>query len=80
MPFDIDVHAIPARYDANAEMIEDAHEHHDIRFVLGARTDDELQVSDESHDLAWCTPDEIRERTDEASILRMLHKALELID
>src|SRR4051794_30894964 len=59
MPFDIDVHAIPARYDAAGQMTEDAHEHHDIRFLLVARTDDELQVSDESHDLAWCTPDEI---------------------
>src|SRR5436190_19477376 len=76
MPFDIDVHDIPARYDASRQMIEDAHEHHDIRYLLVARTDDELHVSDESHDLAWCTPDQIRERTDEASILRMLHKAL----
>src|SRR3954447_8817232 len=79
MPFDIDVHDIPARYDDNGEMIEDAHEHHDIRYLLVARTDDELQVSDESHDLAWCTPDEIRERTDEESVLRMLYKALALL-
>jgi 8-oxo-dGTP pyrophosphatase MutT (NUDIX family) len=79
MPFDIDVHAIPARYDASGQMIEDAHEHHDIRFLLIARTDDQLQVSDESHELAWCTPDEIRERTGEESVLRMLNKALELL-
>src|SRR3954471_9348299 len=79
MPFDVDVHDIPARYDASGQIIEDAHEHHDIRYLLVARTDEELQVSDESHDLAWCTPEQIRERTDEASILRMLHKALDML-
>jgi len=79
MPFDIDVHEIPARYDNAGKIIEDAHEHHDIRFLLLARSDEELQISEESHDLAWCTPEEIRQRTDEESILRMLHKALDLL-
>ena len=79
MPFDIDVHEIPARYDAEGRMIEDAHEHHDIRFLLIADADDAIQVSDESHDVKWCTPDEVRELTDEESILRMLHKALVLL-
>jgi 8-oxo-dGTP pyrophosphatase MutT (NUDIX family) len=79
MPFDIDVHEIPARYDANGHQIEDAHEHHDIRFLMIAHSDDKITVSDESHDLAWFTPDEVRERTSEESILRMLHKALELL-
>lgn len=79
MPFDIDVHDIPARHDTAGQLTEDAHEHHDIRFLLVARTEDEIHVSDESHDLAWCTPDEIRERTNEESILRMLNKALDLL-
>ena len=78
MPFDVDVHEIPARYDADGQMIEDAHEHHDIRFLLIADADDAIQVSDESHDVAWFTPDEVRELTDEESVLRMLHKALSL--
>lgn len=79
MPFDIDVHDIPARYDATGQMIEDAHEHHDIRFLIIADSDAEPIVSDESHDVAWCTPDEVRQRTNEESILRMLHKALALL-
>lgn len=79
MPFDIDVHQIPARYDAQGRMIEDAHEHHDIRFLLVAPSGDEIRVSDESHDVKWCTPDEVLERTHEESVLRMLRKALELL-
>ncbi|HEX3599725.1 MAG TPA: NUDIX hydrolase [Lacipirellulaceae bacterium] len=79
MPFDLDVHVIPARFDASGTLIEDAHEHHDIRFLLIATSDDEIQISDESHDVRWCTPDEVRELTDEESVLRMLYKALELI-
>lgn len=79
MPFDIDVHEIPARYDASGQMIEDAHEHHDIRFLLIAHSDHEICVSEESHELAWCTPDEVLERTNEESIVRMLNKALELL-
>lgn len=79
MPFDIDVHEIPARYAPDGTLLEDAHEHHDIRFLLIA-AGDAIQVSEESHDLRWCTPEEVRQLTDEESILRMLRKALELLD
>ena len=79
MPFDLDVHVIPARYDANGHLIEDAHEHHDIRFLLIAHAGSEIRVSEESHDVRWCTPDEVRELTDEESVLRMLYKALDLL-
>lgn len=79
MPFDIDVHEIPARYDAAGNLLEDAHEHHDIRFLLIANSGEDIQVSDESHDLRWCTPAEVRELTAEESILRMLRKALDLL-
>src|SRR3954462_15927730 len=79
MPFDVDVHDIPARYDSNGELIEDAHEHHDIRFLMIARCDDDIIVSDESHEVAWFTPEEVLQRTSEESIVRMLHKALELL-
>ncbi len=78
MPFDVDVHEIPARYNEQGELIEDAHEHHDIRFLMIAHTDD-IVASDESNDLGWFTPEEVRERTDEESILRMLYKALDLL-
>jgi 8-oxo-dGTP pyrophosphatase MutT (NUDIX family) len=80
MPFDLDVHEIPARYDDSGALVEDAHEHHDIRFLLTTSSGDEISVSDESHDLKWCTPDQVRELTDEESVLRMLRKALELFD
>lgn len=79
MPFDIDVHEIPARYDTHGHLIEDAHEHHDIRFLLVSHSDDAIRVSHESHDVKWCTPDEVRQLTDEESVLRMLYKALELL-
>lgn len=79
MPFDIDVHEIPARYDAAGNLVEDAHEHHDIRFLLIANAGEDIRISEESHDLRWCTPAEVRELTDEESILRMLRKALELL-
>jgi hypothetical protein len=79
MPFDVDVHEIPERRDEQGNLIEDAHEHYDVRFLLVARSDEVIRVSDESHDVAWFTPDEVRERTDEESVIRMLTKALDLL-
>ena len=73
--FDIDVHTIPARFDTNGTEIADAHEHHDIRYLLVARDDEPLQISDESNDLRWLTPEEVYERTQEESVLRLLRKA-----
>jgi hypothetical protein len=80
IPLDLDVHQIPARYDAHGRTIEDAHEHHDVRFLLIAHSDEDISVSDESHDVAWFTPEEVLQRTDEESVLRMLRKTLELLD
>jgi 8-oxo-dGTP pyrophosphatase MutT (NUDIX family) len=79
MPFDLDVHLIPARYDHEGRLIEDSHEHHDIRFLMIAHDEQPIQASDESHDVAWCTPEEVLARTQEESVLRMLRKALELL-
>ena len=79
MPLDIDVHQILPRYDAQGGLIEDAHEHHDVRFLLIAHAGQDLCASDESHEVAWFTPDEVRQRTDEESILRMLTKAIDLL-
>jgi 8-oxo-dGTP pyrophosphatase MutT (NUDIX family) len=80
MPFDVDVHQIPERYDAGGGLLEDAHEHHDIRFLLIAHAGQEVSTSDESHEVGWFTPEEIVRLTDEESVLRMLRKALELLD
>jgi 8-oxo-dGTP pyrophosphatase MutT (NUDIX family) len=79
LPFDLDIHLIPSRYNAAGEMIEDAHEHHDVRFLLVAQPGQRIRVSDESHDVAWFTSDEVLELTADESVLRMLRKALELI-
>lgn len=80
MPLDIDVHQIPARCDVDGRILEDAHEHHDVRFLLIAHAGQQICASDESHQIAWCTPDEVRRLTSEESVLRMLYKALELLD
>jgi len=79
LPLDVDVHQIPARLDDDGRLIEDAHEHHDVRFLLIAHPDQELRLSAESHDLAWFALDEVPRQTDEESVLRMLRKALELL-
>jgi len=80
IPLDVDVHQIPPRYDAHGHFVEDAHEHHDVRFLLVAHPGQDVSVSAESHDVAWFTPDEVLERTTEESVLRMLRKTLELLD
>ena len=79
LPFDVDIHPIPARFDATGRQIEDAHEHHDMRFLLIAQPGQEICVSDESHDVAWFTPEEVQQRTSDESVLRLLRKALELV-
>jgi 8-oxo-dGTP pyrophosphatase MutT (NUDIX family) len=74
-PLDLDVHIIPARYDAAGNLIEDAHEHHDVRFLIIAEGDLTPQVSDESHAVRWFTPEELQAATDEASVLRLWRKS-----
>jgi len=72
VPLDLDIHEIPARGD------EPAHDHHDVRFLLRATTED-IQMSDESDDLRWFTPEEIQAVSDEESLLRMARKARALL-
>jgi 8-oxo-dGTP pyrophosphatase MutT (NUDIX family) len=74
-PLDIDVHAIPARVDRDGNQTEDAHEHHDIRFLLIAAANQEPILSDESHAVRWFSRKQLLEVTDEESVLRMLRKA-----
>ena len=75
LPLDLDVHTIPARLDAAGNIVEDAHEHHDIRFLFVAAADQELVLSEESHDLRWFSCQELLNITDEESVLRMQRKA-----
>jgi 8-oxo-dGTP pyrophosphatase MutT (NUDIX family) len=74
-PLDLDVHIIPARTNAAGEIIEDAHEHHDVRFLIIAAGDLTPQVSEESHDVRWFTAEELHTATDEESVLRMWRKS-----
>ena len=75
LPLDIDVHKIPTRLDAHGNVLEEAHEHHDIRFLIVAAAGQQLVLSDESHDLRWFSRQELLQLTDEESLLRMLRKA-----
>lgn len=67
--FDLDIHRIP-EHKGVAE-----HYHYDVRFLFEADDAQELVISDESHDLRWMRGDEIRQLTQEESILRMLRKS-----
>jgi 8-oxo-dGTP pyrophosphatase MutT (NUDIX family) len=70
--FDIDVHLIP---DTPKEK---AHFHYDIRFLLQAYGNEEIQQSSESNQLLWITKNISELPTNEHSILRMFHKWLGL--
>lgn len=73
-PLDLDVHEIPARFSPEGDMIEDAHEHHDVRVLIVAQGDRTPRASHESHAVAWFTPEELAHVTSEESVLRMLRK------
>jgi 8-oxo-dGTP pyrophosphatase MutT (NUDIX family) len=75
LPLDVDVHEIPARRDVSGEIVEEAHLHFDVRFLLLAEDDAAPQTSAESHDARWYTPGELLGVTTEESILRMMRKA-----
>lgn len=68
LPFDLDVHAIPARGAVPG------HFHHDVRFLVVARGDLQPQANSESRDLAWWTLPEAFALTDEASMHRQFRK------
>jgi 8-oxo-dGTP pyrophosphatase MutT (NUDIX family) len=68
VPFDLDVHEIPAREG------EPGHLHYDVRFLLVARSE-AVVASDESRALAWFPMDELEEVCREESLTRMGLKA-----
>jgi len=69
VPFDLDIHEIPARGS------EPAHLHHDVRYLLVAAPGQSLAVSDESHDLRWFPCDGASQVCAEPSLVRMAEKA-----
>ncbi len=68
LPFDLDVHTIPARGAVPH------HFHHDVRFLVVARGELAPRRNSESQDLAWWTLQEARGLTDEASMHRQFVK------
>jgi 8-oxo-dGTP pyrophosphatase MutT (NUDIX family) len=69
LPFDIDIHPIPA------SRVEAAHDHYDLRYLLIAGPDQPLRISPESKDLAWFSWAEVEQLSDEAGLRRMIGKA-----
>jgi len=65
--FDLDIHTIPTHGK------ETAHLHYDVRYLLQAKHT-RYVVSAESHDLAWVDMQQIRDYSEEDSILRMADK------
>ncbi len=74
LPFDLDVHSIPARKD------EPEHEHHDFRYLLVAAPGQAVRVSDESNDLKWFPLEQIgfESSANDESLARLARKALAL--
>lgn len=68
IPFDLDVHAMPARKH------EPSHYHYDIRYAIVANPDEPLVISEESEDLRWFTLAEARAVTQERSMHRQFDK------
>mgnify|MGYP001196449225 CR=1 FL=1 len=74
LPLDVDVHRIPARKD------EPEHEHHDIRFLLVASPGQTIQISEESHDLAWFEFADLPSLGVDASVIRLAEKTQEAMN
>ncbi len=73
IPFDIDIHSIPARKD------EPEHFHYDIRYLLIADEAESIVVSEESLDLKWIHLADIHKYSDEVSTLRQVEKLKYLV-
>ena len=73
-PFDVDVHAIPARKD------EPAHEHLDVRYLFIA-PEGALATVDaaEAHAFAWVPLDEVTTGRSDASVARAARKIRQLL-
>ncbi len=69
-PFDVDIHTIPQRKDFPE------HFHFDIRFLIEASIDEQIVVSEESHDVKWVPLESLKDYTKERSVLRMRDKLL----
>ncbi len=66
--FDLDIHPIPPHSG------EPQHDHYDVRFLCCVEGDDSFKVSDESHELAWVSPEQLQSLDADASVQRMAAK------
>ncbi|MEZ5559454.1 MAG: NUDIX hydrolase [Pseudomonadales bacterium] len=66
--FDLDIHEIPERKG------DPAHFHYDVRFALYPSGSEDFTISAESLDLAWVPIADLRDYSDEWSVLRMAQK------
>jgi 8-oxo-dGTP pyrophosphatase MutT (NUDIX family) len=67
-PFDLDIHEIPAFGD------EPTHLHYDVRYVLIAPEQAEIQTSPESKELRWFEPSEMRSLPLDSGLRRLIAK------
>ncbi len=67
---DLDIHPI----GENSKKQEPAHFHYDVRYIF-ATPSQEIQISDESLDLAWCSLPEAKNRATTPGMARLLKKA-----
>ena len=71
--FDLDIHKIESMNE------EPEHLHYDVRFLLEADPNEQnIIISEESHDVKWIYLDDILEYNSEASISRMVEKTKKL--
>ena len=73
---DLDIHLIPERPAKADRPAEPAHLHLDTRFFVYAPKGAKYVVSDESHELAWFTAQEIAQREADDSVMRLVQLAL----
>jgi 8-oxo-dGTP pyrophosphatase MutT (NUDIX family) len=68
LPFDLDIHEIPARKQ------DPAHFHFDVRFLCRLDSTLPFIISEESHDLRWLSLSDAQALTDERSMHRQFYK------
>lgn len=73
LPFDVDIHTIPA----NAK--EPAHEHFDVRYLFVTDTPDQILVSEESNSLQWFSVGDLLKKEQSRAMQRQLQKIAVLI-
>ncbi|MDE0896565.1 MAG: NUDIX hydrolase [Planctomycetota bacterium] len=73
---DLDIHLIPERPPKGIRPGEPAHVHLDTRFLVYAPEGAEFVVSEESHNLAWLTADEVAQYDVDESVMRIVRIGL----